>query len=67
MQTNDCEDTSENDLESHSQENWTNSSRICSFFQANILMYNEHLIYMYLLCENLNWYFLVHFLLIFNK
>ena len=40
MQTSHCEDTSEKNLESHSQDNWTNSSRICSFFLANILMCN---------------------------
>ena len=66
MQSN-CEDTSEKDLESQSQYNWTSNSRICSFFQANILIHNEHLIYMYLLRDNLNWNFLHHFLLIFNK
>ena len=49
-----------------SQENWTNGSTIC-FFQANILMYSEHQIYMYLPCDNLNWCFLVHFLFTFKK
>lgn len=67
MQSSHCEDTSEKDLESQSQDNWTSSSRICSFFQADILLHNEHLIYMYLSRDNLNWNFLVHFLLIFNK
>ena len=46
MQTSHCEDTSEKNIESHSRDNWTNSSRICSFFLANILMCNERLIYM---------------------
>ena len=44
MQTSHQEETSEKDLESHSWENWTNISRICSFFLANILIFNEHLI-----------------------